>query len=291
MFQYIPDNFPNPLRCFHGFFNINGRNSFVLNALSFPDRVHVIDTEGQHIAVVNCIHNGIRVQLISEGLGRRQQFHVFAFPGVGGKNRRTGKSEQMIVFKRFHNFGVHISELAAVALIKNNDTMFVKDRMSPVLGNKMIQLLYSGDDDFILAETAFFVLVLQLPLQDFCGCVAVGSPLFETVVLLHGLIVQIFSVYHKQHLVHVRKRRRQLRRFKRGQGFSASRCMPDKTAGINGTGFFVVGGNFDTIENPLRCCNLIRTHHHQNLFGGKHTIAGQHIQNRMFGKKGFGKVD
>ena len=104
------------------------------------------------------------MQLVSEGLGRRQQFHVFTFPGVGGKNRRTGKSEQMIVFERLHNFGMHISKLAAVALIKNNDAMFVKDFMPFILRDKVIQLLYGSDNDFIPVEIIIFVFIFQLPL-------------------------------------------------------------------------------------------------------------------------------
>lgn len=41
--------------------------------------------------------------------------------------------------------------------------------------------------------------------QNGCRCVTVGSSFFEAVVFLHSLVVEIFAVDHKQHLVDIRK--------------------------------------------------------------------------------------
>lgn len=49
---------------------------------------------------------------------------MFALRGVLGENRHAGKAEQVIVFKRLDNFGVHIAKLAAVALVKDDNNMF-----------------------------------------------------------------------------------------------------------------------------------------------------------------------
>ena len=47
--------------------------------------------------------------------------------------------------------------------------------------------------------------ILQLALQDHGAGVAVGSAFLEAVVFLHGLVVQILTVYHKEDLIDIRK--------------------------------------------------------------------------------------
>ena len=47
----------------------------------------------------------------------------------------------MVVFKMFDNVGVHLPELAAVALVKYKNNMLVINRMALVFCNEYIQLL------------------------------------------------------------------------------------------------------------------------------------------------------
>ena len=86
----------------------------------------------------------------------------------------------MIFFERLYNLCVHISELATVALVKDNHAMLVKHFMSFVLGHKVIQLLNGCDDDFILMVAAFFVTVLKLSLQYSGRSIAVGRNLSQS---------------------------------------------------------------------------------------------------------------
>ena len=186
---------------------------------------------------------------------------------------------------------MHLPKLAAVTFIKNDDAVFPKYLMPLIFRYKVIQFLDGGDNDFVLVKAAFFVLILQLSLQNFRRSIAVGRTFLKTIVLLHGLIVQIFSIHHKQHLVHIRQGRGKLCCFERSQCLAASCSVPDITAGINSTCFSVVGGNFDAVQNPLCGGNLIGAHNHQDFFGGKDTILCQHIQNGVFRKECFSKVD
>ena len=67
--------------------------------------------------------------------------------------------------------------------------------------------------------------------------------------------------------------------------------MPDITTTLDTAVLLIIIGNFDTIENSLRSCNLIRTHDHQHILRCKNTILRKNIQNRMFCEEGLCKVN
>ena len=63
---------------------------------------------------------------------------MLAFSCIGGENRRARKTEQVIFLERLDNLGVHIAELAAVALVEDDDAMFVEHFMTLVLGHEVV---------------------------------------------------------------------------------------------------------------------------------------------------------
>ena len=109
----------------------------------------------------------------------------------------------MIFLECLYNLGVHISELTAVALVKDDNAMLAHHLMPFVLGHEVIQLLNSRDDDFILVVAAFFVSVLKLSPQYSCRSVAVGRTFFKALIFFHCLIVKVFSANYEQNLVHM----------------------------------------------------------------------------------------
>ena len=121
------------------------------------------------------------MQLVPKCLLCGAQIRVLSRPGVDRKDGCSGEAEQVIVLKCLGDGLVHISELAAVALVKNDDDMLAKDGVTLVLPHENIQLLNGGDDDFRAR-------VLQLLLQHGGVGIAVGRALFKAVVLLHGLV-------------------------------------------------------------------------------------------------------
>ena len=140
-----------------------------------------------------------------------------------------------------------------------------------------------GDDDM-------GVVILQLSFENRRGGVAVGRAFLKAVIFLHGLVVQILSVYHKEHLVDVGKLTGQPRRLEGGQGLSAAGGVPDVAAARDGTIFLIVVGNFNAVQDPLGGGNLIGAHDHQDIFRGKNAVPGQHIQHGVLGKEGAGEV-
>ena len=67
--------------------------------------------------------------------------------------------------------------------------------------------------------------------------------------------------------------------------------MPDVAAAFDAAILFVVVGDLNAVQNPLRCRDLVGTHHHQHLFRGEDTIPGQNIQDRVLSEECPGKVD
>src|SRR5690554_3386970 len=113
----------------------------------------------------------------------------------------------MVVLKTLRDSLMHFTKLGTVALIKNQHHVFLINIMLFIFTDEYIQLLNSGYNDFVFMRISFFVPVLQLSLKNSCGRITVSCSLFKTVIFLHRLIVQIFTVNNKQHLVYVRQGR------------------------------------------------------------------------------------
>ena len=154
---------------------------------------------------------------------------------------------------------VHITELAAVALVKDDHNMLLVDLMPRIFLDEGRQLLDGGNDDMSFR-------VFQLAFQNRGAGVGVCRSLLEAVILFHSLVVQVLAVYHKQHLVDVGQLRYQPCRFEGGQRLAGASGVPDVAAALDGAILFVVVGDLDAVQYPLGCRDLIWAHHHQHLF-------------------------
>ena len=76
------------------------------------------------------------MKLITESLFRCLQGRIPADAGIDSKNRGAGKAENMVFLEFFNNSKVHITELATMALIEDNDDMFVINRVFRILADK-----------------------------------------------------------------------------------------------------------------------------------------------------------
>lgn len=104
----------------------------------------------EHVFVVDCVYNRIGMQFIAEGLLGRSQISVFSRICIDGKNRRTRKPEQKIFLKVFDYIEVHIAELRTVALVENNNYLFIENFMPFVFSDKYRKFLNSGNNDFAI---------------------------------------------------------------------------------------------------------------------------------------------
>ena len=240
-------------------FAVNVPNLLIVHVWLCVHRLDVVHTERQHILVVDGIHDGVGVQLVAERLRCGEIARVGRASCVDCKNRRSCKSEQVVLFEIVNNGLVHITELAAVALVKDDHNVLLVDLMPRILLNEGRQLLDGGNDDMSFR-------VFQLAFQNRCTGVGVCRSLLEAVILFHSLVVQILAVYHKQHLVDVWQLRCQPCRFEGGQRLAGASGVPDVAAALDAAILFVVVGDFDAVQYSLGCRDLIWAHHHQHLF-------------------------
>ena len=154
---------------------------------------------------------------------------------------------------------MHITELAAVALVKDDHNVLLVNFMPRIFLDEGRQLLDGGNDDMCFR-------VFQLAFQNRGAGVGVCCALLEAVILFHSLVVQVLAVYHKQHLIDVGQLRCQPCRLEGGQRLAGASGVPDVASTLDAPILFIVVGDLDTVQNPLSCCDLVRSHHHQHLF-------------------------
>ena len=88
------------------------------------------------------------------------------------------------------------------------------------------------------------VRIFQLLLQNRRTGIAIGRAFFKLVVFSHGLIVQVFAVNHKHHLIYIRQLTHELGGFETGQSFSRSGRVPNISTRLNRAEFLIVGADF-----------------------------------------------
>ena len=145
------------------------------------------------------------MEFIAECLLCGFQFQISAAACVLGEDRCARKAEYMVFLEVLGYGVVHLAKVASVALVKDNHHSLLEDGMVLVLLNEDGEFLYGGDDDTVVAVAAVLILVFQLPLKDGGGGVAVRCALLKSVILLHSLVVKVFSIHDEQHLVYVVK--------------------------------------------------------------------------------------
>ena len=249
----------NTLGCHECLFPVDIPNLFIVHVWLCIHRLDVIYTEWQHILVVDGINDGVGVQLVAERLRRGEIAWISGTSCVDCKNRRSSKAEQVVLFEIVDNGLMHITELAAVALVKDDHNMLLVDLMPRIFLDEGRQLLDGGNDDMCFR-------VFQLAFQNRGAGVGICRSLLEAVILFHSLVVQVLAVYHKQHLVDVGQLRCQPCCLEGGQRLAGASGVPDVAATLDGAILFVVVGDLDAVQYPLGCCDLIWAHHHQHLF-------------------------
>ena len=132
----------------------------------------------------------------------------------------------MILLEILDDCLVHITELAAVALVKDDHNVLLVDFMPRIFLDEGRQLLDCGNDDMSFR-------VFQLAFQNRGAGVGVCRSLLEAVILFHSLVVQILTVYHKQHLVDVGQLRCQPCRFEGSQRLAGTCGVPDVAATLD----------------------------------------------------------
>ncbi len=220
------------------------------------------------------------MQLVAERLFRSAQLRVATAACVRGEDRRPSEPEQVVPLERACDVGVHVAELRAVALIKDDHRVAREHLVALVRLDERRQLLDRRDDD---PRTT----VLKLLLQYRRGCVRVCRALLEPVILTHRLVVEVLAIHDEQHLVHTRHLRGELRCLERSERLARTGRVPDVSSGIECAERLVVRRDLDLLQDPLGRDDLVRTHHQQVAIRGEHAVLRQDVQQRMLREERF----
>ena len=135
------------------------------------------------------------------------------------------------------------------------------------------------------------VRIFQLAFQYSSRGITVGCSLFKAVIFFHGLIVQILTVNHKQHLIDIGQFRSKPCSFKRSERLAGASRVPNISTAFHTSIFLIIICDLNTVQNTLRCRDLVWTHNHQHIFRSKNTVFCEDIQNRMLCKKRLSKIN
>ena len=154
---------------------------------------NVVYTEREYVLIIDGIDDGIGMQLVAKSLLGGEVLGIGSGPCVCGEDRCASKAEHIVFLKTLHNGVVHITKLAAMTLIEDNNNLAAVDLMILVFLDEGGQLLDGRNDDMCFG-------VAKLLLQNLCRSITVRRALFKAVVFLHGLVIQILTVNDKEHL-------------------------------------------------------------------------------------------
>ena len=276
--RYFPDTFRVQqglpvFRCRQFCLVLLGFNRFELRA-----HIVVVHLELEHLLIANGVGDHIGMQFTAKHAGGG-----FCTQSVLGENGGTGKAELIEPLELLLKVFLGFTKLAAVALIKNKHDLPGVNWQVVFALHQVIELLNGGDDDLVI----FFV---QIALQP-CGAVrAVDAIGGEPLVLLHGLVVQIFPVHHKEYLVDNVQLGGQSCCFEAGQRLAGACGMPDIAPAFWLAPVLARMGAFYFPQDTFGRGNLVRAHYQQGVADIENRVFQQHFQQSVSLKEGGGEV-
>ena len=139
-----------------GVFSVDVPNLLINDFLVDGHSLDVIHPEGQNILVIDSIHDGIGMELVSKCLLRGAELGIPVGAAVDRKNRSSGKAEKMIFLEVLYDSRMHITKLTAMALIEDDDDVLRIYLVPLVLLDEGRQFLNGRDDDFCIGVFQLF---------------------------------------------------------------------------------------------------------------------------------------
>ena len=228
-------------------------------------RLYVLNMETEDIVIEDSILDQIVMQTFPKqhfgglrDLALRLSVHF--------KTGRTGKAKELRFLEMPNNILVHISELAAVAFVNDEDNLFVTVCVHYLFVlrtlNGICHLLHCRDNELP-------VFILHLPHKNVCAICDINRASLKLVKLFGCLRVQVLTVNKEDNLLDIRISCENLSSLKGCQRLSCAGGMPDISIAIcerslSYKGFYGI--------------HLIGAHNHQNLIRiVQNGIACQHL--------------
>ena len=215
---------------------------------------YVFDVEAQNIIIEDSVFNQIIVKALTKEHFRCLRDFTLSF-AVDFKTRRPREAEKLCLSEMPHNVLVHISELAAVALVDNKDNLLIFVCVHYFL---VLRALYGVCHLLHRCDDKLPVLILHLADKDIGAICHVNRASLKLVKLFGCLRIQVFSVNKENDFLDVRICCKDLRCLKGCQRLARAGCVPDIRISIC---------ERCLTDQRFYGINLIGTHDHQNLIG------------------------
>ena len=147
MVQNVGGNLSNTFRSHKRTLAVDVPHILVVDIRVHIHGLDIVNTERQHVLVIDGIHDGVGMQLITKSLLCGAQNGVLAYTGIHSEDRRAGEAEQMILFEVFGDGNMHITKLTAVALVEDDNNALVKNTVDGILLDEGGELLDSSNND------------------------------------------------------------------------------------------------------------------------------------------------
>ena len=179
-----------------------------LDGLELRTHIVVVHLELQHLLIANGIGDDIRMQLPPEDACGR-----IGTQGIFWEDRGAREAKLVIPLELLLQVLLRLTELAAMALIENEDHLLVIDGKVAIPPHQIVELLDGGDNDLV-------IVLLHVPLQTRRVLGAVDAIRREALVFLHRLVIEVFAIHHEEHLIDKIQLGDQTRRLEAGEGLS-----------------------------------------------------------------------
>ena len=133
--------------------------------------------------------------------------------GIFWEDRSAREAKLVIPLELLLQVLLRLTELAAMALIKDEDHLLVVDGKVAIPPHQIVELLDGGDNDLV-------IVLLHVPLQTRRVLGAVDAIRREALVFLHRLVIEVFAIHHEEHLIDKIQLGDQTRRLEAGEGLS-----------------------------------------------------------------------
>src|SRR5690554_3388436 len=191
--QNILRYFPNPFWVQQSLLVLQRTELFLILLgfyfLKLRAHVVVVHFELEHFLIANGIRDHIRVQLSPKHAGRG-----FGTQGILRKDRCASKTKLIVAFKLFLQVLLRFAKLAAVTFIEDEHNLLIVNSQLAFALHQVIQLLNGGNDNLV-------IVFIQIALKAGGAVGTIHAIGREALIFLHGLIVKVFTVNHKEHLV------------------------------------------------------------------------------------------
>ena len=210
------------------------------------------------------------MQFSSKNVGR-----CFCSCCIFGEDGCARKAELVKALKLSLQVFLCLAKLRAMAFVEDKNHLLTINLQVGFALHQVVQLLNGGNDNAVV----FFQDVSFQFGRAYRSVYAVGRKL---IILSHRLVVKIFAVYHKKHLIYKVEFCGKSCSLKASKCLTAPRCVPHIAPAFGLAPQLGLIRACNLPYQPFGSSNLIRAHNQQRVVNVEHRVSKQHLHQGVF---------